>query len=143
HIGEQNHGRYANADADPGPNRQAQLVCHSGLSGYDQSNSGNDGAGGVVEDRRLQALLLATAMEEAAPGDERGPDGKRATERPQEEPRGNRAKNTNANRKSCIRGHSTPLWCKSGQMRRECRRSTGSMIGSSYSCQVDSAPRES
>jgi hypothetical protein len=41
-------------------------------------------------------------MEEAAPGNEGGPDRKRAAERPQEEPRGNRAKNANANRKSCI-----------------------------------------
>jgi hypothetical protein len=49
-------------------------------------------------------------MEEAAPGDERGPDRKRAAERPKEKPGRYGAKHTNANCESCIRGHLTPLF---------------------------------
>src|SRR4029450_337526 len=92
------------------PSREAELVGEPGPRHHEQSNAGNDRTCGIVEDRRLQSLLLAAAMEEAPPGDERGPDRKRAAERPDEEPGGYGAKHTNANCESCIRGHLTPLF---------------------------------
>ena len=53
-----------------------------------QGDAGDDGTGRIVDDRRLEPLLLATAVEVATPGDKGGPNRKGATERTQEQPCG-------------------------------------------------------
>ena len=113
-----NHCRYADAHANRGPDGRRQALADRG-AGHDQGDAGDDGAGRVVQNGRCQALLFPTAMEVATPRDERRPDGKHAAERPKEEIGCDRAKHTNANGKCCIRGHLTPLSCKSGRMRRK------------------------
>src|SRR4029453_18316887 len=103
----------AEAHADCRPNGRGQATADGG-AGDNHRDARTGRTGGLVDDGRLQASLLATAVEVAAPGDKGGPDRKSATHRPQEEPGGNRAKHANANCKSRIPGHLTPLSCESG-----------------------------
>ena len=77
-----------------------------------QRDAGNDRAGGIAEDGRLQAAFLAAVMVEARPSDERSPDRERTAERAKEKPGGDCAKHAKTDCKCGVRGHLGPLSMK-------------------------------